>query len=332
MKKQEQLESGKHVDELLLPYLEGLLPPEKRSTVQKHLQDCPQCSAELADLKQTIGDFRQLQGVLCPEPWELYEFVNYGQDTGGTVSRHLAECSVCRDFARSFSVEEQTETMPEELWLKLKERIPKPQITDVDTDRESFGLWAGLKLWRGVPALAAGVAAAILLLILLIPREVPRQVVALSPVAWANVPKPKTLPVSHNRAAIIIALEDFPKPLQQTKIDALYRAVAPSMELYERFWILPPNVVKDAVENGLVKTTNTREILRGLRKEFDISVVALATIIARPKAMEIQVKLIDAGSGKTLVTRRMSGVRKDESGPKIGEEVSAILRDYAGPR
>jgi hypothetical protein len=169
-------------------------------------------------------------------------------------------------------------------------------------------------------------------LVFLVPREVPRQVVVLSPVAWANVPKPKTLPASRNRAAIIIALEDFPKPLQQTEIDALYRAVAPSMELYERLWILPPNVVKEAVENGLVRTANTGEILRGLRKEFDISVVALATLIARPKAVDIQVQLIEADSGKTLLTRRLSGVREDQSGPKIREEVSAILRDYAGPR
>ena len=122
------------------------------------------------------------------------------------------------------------------------------------------------------------------------------------------------------------------RPSKQTKIDALYRALAPSMELYERLWILPPNVVKEAVENGLVKTTNKRELLRGLRKEFDVSVVALATLIARPKAVDIQVQLIDADSGKTLATRRLSGVREDESGPKIREEVSAILRDYAGPR
>ena len=55
-----------HVAEYYTAYLEGSLPEELRQEVARHLQACPQCAAELEEMRLLVADLRELPQVPAP--------------------------------------------------------------------------------------------------------------------------------------------------------------------------------------------------------------------------------------------------------------------------
>lgn len=55
-----------HVAEYYTAYLEGSLPEELRQEVARHLEACPQCAAELEEMRLLIADLRALPEVPAP--------------------------------------------------------------------------------------------------------------------------------------------------------------------------------------------------------------------------------------------------------------------------
>jgi len=325
LKRPESSEADCDRDGLLLKYVEDLLGPEERTAVEDHLRKCPQCSRQLGALQETVGTLREFKHAFCPEPWELYEFVNHQIDREGAISRHIRECGSCRDAAEGLLIEAQAQTMPRELSRQVKERLPKSHTIEEAKDRQPVALIERLRERFRLPALAMGAAAAVLLAVLLIPREPPQSVITLSTSTWESVPKPKSARTQGNGVAIIIALKDFPNPLPQNRVDSLYEAVAPTMELYERFPIVSPAQLRHAVKKGLIKPDDKKKMLQGLRAKLGVSIAALVTVSYKPGGMAVDCRLVDTASGDTLSEERASGVSSEALEKRIRWMVNGQL-------
>ena len=325
MKKWESNAADCDREGLLLKYVEDLLGPEERADMEDHLQKCPQCSRKLSALQATAGTLRQFKHAFCPEPWEIYEFVNYKIDREGIVSSHIEECELCREAAGSMLIEAQTETMPSELCQQVKDRLPQSRTIEAAKARRPVALIEQIRKRFRLPALAMGAAAAVLLAVLLIPHEPPQSVITLSSSTWERVPKPKSARANGNGVAIIIALEDFPKPVPQNRVDSLYEAVAPTMELYERFPIVSPAQLRRAVKNGLVKPDDKKKMLQDLKAKLGVSTAALVTVFYKPEGMGVHCRLVDTASGNTISEERAAGVSTEALEKRIRWMVTGLL-------
>ncbi len=265
-----------HPSDLLLPYAEDLLTPIDKETVEDHLRGCAQCASELEELRETIALLKGNKEAFCPEHWELYEYVHYGKDPAGLIGSHLQQCEPCKEAAHALSEKTAPEAMPDQVWAALMQRLPSTHRDSplAEPDSESF-IDRVYRLFR-FPAIAVGVAtAAVLAFVLLRPPQMPQSVMALSSVAWEKAPKPKDLLPSAKRAAIVLALKDFDPPWPKERIDGLYEALAPPVEMYARFHIVPPRVVGESLDRSDLKLPQTSAVVDALAKKLSLSAVVV---------------------------------------------------------
>ena len=101
--------------------------------VENHLEQCLECSKELDALKQMIDVFRNDKSVFCPEPWELYEFIEKGEDPGGKLSQHLEQCPLCCAEVAEYRQTTIQKTLPAEIKNELKKVFPTPAQSGIST-------------------------------------------------------------------------------------------------------------------------------------------------------------------------------------------------------
>jgi hypothetical protein len=315
-----------HPDELLLPYLEDLLSPEQKLDVDRHVSGCERCSSELRELGRITSELRSNKEAFCPDSSEIYQYIKTGHDPEGRISRHLKVCPTCLTFAESVRTETSPERMPVQLWERLQERLgttaaPRP-FAPVET-RPSFA--ERFQQWLRMPMFAAGaVAAAILLVVVLYPRDFTIPNVGLSSVTWEGVPKPKALRM---RAAFIMTFKDLAEPLPQKRIDEIYRALKPDMELSQRFDMVPPAELRAAAKSGdiVIDPQRFAETLDSLNKKLNVSRVAMLTLEPSNGKYTVKAQLVDAASGATLSERKESAVSENLLPEKIREMIFNMM-------
>jgi hypothetical protein len=298
-----------HPSDLLLPYAEGLLTPIEKEVLEDHLRGCAQCASELEELRETIALLERNKEALCPEHWELYEYVHYGKDPRGLICRHLQQCEPCSETARELGEKISPEAMPDQVWASVKQRLPSTHrnAPSAEPDSETF-IDRLYRLFR-FPAIAVGVAtAAVLAFVLLTPPQMPQSVMALSSVAWENAPKPKGLIPSAKRAAIVLTLKDFDPPWPRERIDALYEALAPPVEMYARFQIVPPRVVRESLDRSELRLAHTRALVDALAKKLSLAAVLVVTVTARGQGARVQVDLLDTSTGNVTYQKTEANI------------------------
>jgi hypothetical protein len=285
-----------------LPYVEGLLSDDQRAVVEQHLATCAPCSAQVESLTGLVQNLHAHSGAFCPEPWKIFEFLHYGRDPSGAVSIHLDDCETCHQFAESLQAGPSLEAMPRQLWVRVKNQLPG--AADPGRPGKTAKPWwriEGLRDLFRSPAWAVGMAAvAVVLVVILYPREIPQQLIATSAVTWEDVAKPKAFQPGAKRTAIIMSLKDFQPPLSQKRIDSLYTAIAPTMELYERYQIITPATVRDAVKKGAIDPSDRSATLDGLREKMGVTVAVFVTVKSRAEASSIEAELVDAKTGNVI--------------------------------
>jgi hypothetical protein len=289
-----------HKADLLLPYLEGGLTPKEREALEAHLSECSACSTELDGLREIVRTLKQNREAFCPELGDLYAFVHYGTDPEGVVGAHLEHCNSCRDVCDLLRLDRR-EDLPDavaaHLALRARSRAPKAPSAARRWEEVFFG---SLKRFR-IPALAASLAAAALIAaVLLTPWRMPEYAVALSSVSWQQAPKPKEAGVSRVRAATVIVLKGFRRPLGQPRIDSLYAAVAPSMELYEKYHMVSPQDVKMEWERHPPHSSNRQSLIRWLNSRLQVSRASIVTITPSQPGMNVEADLTNPESGAVL--------------------------------
>lgn len=349
--------TSEHPKDLLLPYLEGSLSPADKARVLSHIQTCADCSTELKDLEE-IGSVLKLnkEEAFCPEPWELCEFVQTGKDPTGRFSKHLARCDFCREEADACRILPERDVMPQELWERGKDLLARPVLSQ--KPREARHRLTGLSDWisslLNVPVLAMAAAAAVLVIVVLYqgkplvpsPQTTPgpavsakaKRVIALSSVKWDRddgielmspvpaVPQPVTEPgqIKKRRIAMLIFFENLPYPFKQERIDRLYEAIRPTAAVNERFSVLTPDELKEAINKGQIKTGEKDEILKGLQDKLKVSDAIFITIAAKSDRFDVESELLDAKSGDRVKEKTKTGVRDSQLPLKV-REASALI-------
>ena len=122
-----------HVDDLRLPYLEGLLSPEEKASFEDHLDQCPACKSKLEEMSRWASVLGENAHEMCPDAWELFDYVRSGKDLRGTISSHVETCHLCSTDVESFRKEISAEAVPEALWKKMQ-NLSQARVADRPRD------------------------------------------------------------------------------------------------------------------------------------------------------------------------------------------------------
>jgi hypothetical protein len=316
-----------HPDGLLLPYLEDMLSPEERLDLERHLRGCERCSSELRELDRITASLRENKPAFCPDSAEIIQFSEGGHDPEGRISRHLKACPTCLALVEACRTESPPETMSPELWARLQERLGTKGGTRVPVLEEtSPGFAERFRNWFRVPAFAAGaVAAAILLVVVLYPRDFTVPNMGLSSVTWEGVPKPKAI---RDRAVFLMTFKGLAEPLPQKRIDEIYQALKPDMELSERFEVISPSELRAAAKSGEVwlDPKQLKETVESLHKKLNASRVAMITLEPSNGKYSVKVELWDAASGASLNQKAESGIPENSLPDKIRGMVFSMMQ------
>jgi len=322
-------QSSDHVDDLMVSYLEERLSPADRDRVERHLASCHACLSELEDLRNIVAALRENRTAFCPHPRELYELARVDRDPGTLLEAHLIECPACSEELAAYRTGEPVETMSEDLWEKLSDRLPAGVEPKRGGEREPRPkrFRDVVSEWFRIPAVAAtAVAAAIILTVMLYPTEAPPTVVGLSHITWDKAPKPKaTLEAGAQRAAFIVLFNDFKKIVPQDRIDAVYRALEPDMALMERYQVVSPALFREAVRNKQVNPYDLQNMLEGLRKSLDITIAIVINVSHSDEAVNIECRMIDTASGSTLHSNGAKVANLDDLASVIRRNVMALM-------
>jgi len=271
---------------------------------------------------------KQHREAFCPEPWELYEYVHYGAEADSAVEEHLDSCKACRALAEALKARESPEAIPAEVLDKIKSARPRPVEIRV---RGGETWWDVVNRFLRKPAFAAlAAAAAVLVVFILYPQEVSQYPIAFSSVAWESAPKPKAFSPSLPRLAFVLAVKDCRNPVNQRSLDGLYDGLAPGMDLYEKFQIVSPAMVKSTLQKAPDPIDSLERLFASLRSQLDVSLVGLVTIECSGKRYNVRAELVDTASGAIKARDEKSGVSLSELGEEIRRAVHSVLARAGG--
>ncbi|MDQ7785518.1 MAG: zf-HC2 domain-containing protein [Desulfomonilaceae bacterium] len=327
MKTSKPPESNNHPSELLLPYAENSLSPGDIRSVEQHLFECPECAMTVERLAETIRILKTHGDAFCPEPWELYEFLFHGEDPDRNMERHVRQCSSCRSLCDVWAAQPKSLILPDH----LLRRIAKGSRETISAAAVTKGprLFSSRRIFKRFmfPALGVGAAAAaaVLMFVLVMPGEIPQSVIAPGSVTWETVPKPKALQDSRYRTAVVVALKGFPTKWPQSRVDSLYRALAPTMELSQRFEILPPELVSETIREERTRLRTKHDMVTLLRKKLDVERVAIVVVSPDRDQMKIQGELIDTRGNVSLHRTGEKPVAKEDLNVHMKRMVTDLM-------
>lgn len=330
VKRSNEPKSSDHVGELMVPYLEERLSPGDRDKVLEHLSVCPECMSETESLRSLIGGLSNNRTVFCPSPRELFELVRTGRDPEGSVAEHLKECSMCRDELASLRSLKSDEAMAQDLWEKVKNRLPEPVHPvrfELEAPSVTNRLWEFIFGWFKIPAIAGGALAAVLLIfIIFYPADVPPTMMGLSSTTWEKAPRPKLGPQGgEQRVAFVVFFHDFQNPIPQKKVDALYQALEPDMELIERYQVISPAMVREAVRKKQVNSDDPANVPEALHKNLAIGITVVVNVSERRDGIHIVCRMIDAATGAVLRSNEDVAANLNDLGAAVRRNVMGLL-------
>ena len=324
--------SSQHLDDLLLPYVEDMITPEEKARLDEHLRQCDKCALRVKELQETTSILRQNKQAFCPEQWELHEFARTGKDPDSAISLHVQDCPLCSQDLNDWQKAELEVTMPSELWHRLRERLPEPDSRKISLRSPQRGrvfLQNLARFWKA-PALAAGVAlAALLFVVIFYPQDMMRSRIGLSSVKWEGVPRAKSL---QKGAAFVIFFKDFKKPFPQKKIDSMYEALKPSMALSERYNIISPGEISEAVKDGELSPYDRAALIKGLRNKLNVSYVLVVTVFPSNDELSARIQLADTTNDRVLATGSAENLSQSNLAARIRSDAFNMLLSSSNQR
>ncbi|MGC8907922.1 MAG: zf-HC2 domain-containing protein [Desulfomonilaceae bacterium] len=329
-----------HPKDLLLLYVENLLPTHTKTAVMNHLEECPECLSEVEMLSRSVSLLKTHKEVFCPEPWELAEYAIHGDDCSGSVTRHIAHCPSCAQEFHELSQPAPT-AIPDKLWAAIQEECAARQER---VNREPWfkGLAAHAERVAAslrMPIMGVGAAAAAILVLVLI-QAFPRgagEMVALSPVAWQNsssglVPKgPINLMGAAKKkpsAAIVIRFNSRKDALSSEQIDALYERLKPAGIVSNKFKVLTPRTIQTQLGLTGVTPMTRSELLSELHEKCGVSLAALVSLARRGDGYEASVELVELPSQSVAYQQQVGPFPLASLGEQLKTSVHDGFEDY----
>jgi uncharacterized protein with PIN domain len=300
-----------HVDDLRLPYLEGLLNPEERANFEHHLDQCPACKSKLEEMSRWTSVLRDNAREMCPESWELFDYVRTGKDLRGTISSHAETCPLCSTDVESFRKEISAEAVPEALWKKMQ-TLSGTRVADRLYGSASQWLLEKLgslmDLFRPTILVPAAVAVTILLVVFLYPTGPVPTMVALSSVKWGPGPsalnlmgteKDSILPSEAKKEllGVVILFSNLKQPPDQNLTDSLYRAVEPPKDVRDRYNVVSPDEIRQVAGKDLLNAPDEESLVKVMRSKLKISKAFVIEIVPSGNRYGIVARLINTDTG-----------------------------------
>jgi hypothetical protein len=327
------------MDDLRLPYLEGLLSPEERSRFEAHVAECPACTSNLEDMGRWVSVLKAHGRDLCPEPWELFDYIRSGKDVLGTVASHLKDCPSCRADAESLQVSTSRQRIPADLWAEISSRSERPAA-----DRHPSRLYQSftdfldrvLDLFRPAVLAPVAVAAVVLIVLLVYPPGPAPRVVALSYVSWTPdaaelglMGKDQAPRLPHDakkdRLGVVILFKDFKRLPDQERIDSLYRALEPSKQVRDEYDVLPPAELSRLAGQEVLKAPDDKALVTGMRSRLQISKAFVVEIVPQGERFEVLSRLIDTATGEIIRKRDFRNLTEAELASALDDAIHSTL-------
>jgi hypothetical protein len=319
---------------MLLRYLEGLLPETEMRMVEQFLESNEEASREFDELRDIFRIMRKDHRAFCPEPWLISEFLETGEDPSGELSKHLRECSACREETVALGEPTKHGSMPRQLLENIMKELGVP--TKERPLVQDEGLLSLLQerlatFFRFRVAAMAAVAAAVLLVVFLYPGPSVGPVIALSSVTWDGGESDLgggllgVVPKGKERVTIILRFKGAEKPLSQETIDSLYKALTPRGKLVDEYEFVPPAMVKEVVAAELSSAGDLNGMLHLLRTMLAIEKAAIMTTAFDGSRALVRGELIETATGNRVGKDIQEAFDRTELESKIGAIAYAVL-------
>ncbi|MCX5873804.1 MAG: zf-HC2 domain-containing protein [Deltaproteobacteria bacterium] len=201
MKPPDKIDLDDHPKDMLLAYLEGTLSGERSATVEAHINTCHECALDLDSLGKLAGLLKTEKEIFCPEPWDLLEFIETGQDPQGRLAKHIERCPLCCAEVVDYRETAIQKTLPSEIKAELKKAFPKSAQSRSSNEKKvlvraldwlnsifRFPTLDWLNSIFRFPTIAIGTAvAAILAVILLYPHGTVPTFIGVSSENWKEI-------------------------------------------------------------------------------------------------------------------------------------------------
>ena len=322
--KKKSPENMEDFDAKILAYVEDALSPEEREEVEAEMRDSEKSFKEVKELDVITSamKFHKLE-IFCPEPWELYEYASTKSDPSGVIARHVESCPECLAEVESFATPYKKEAMTSAVQAAFRDTFSQPKVrtpapvstTLTDRIKEFFSWMAGAPL-----APLATAAAVAVLVIMVFPRGGVETTLGLSQTAWTqDKGVPKTI-LKRPRAAAVIALKGFDKPMDPARLDEIYKRLEPSGDVQQRIELVSPTKLSAALGDMAKKPLNQEALTARLKDDLNVSRLLIVTVSPSESRFNVSGELIDLKSG--AITKGRDEL--DVSGPQLPDTIAAL--------
>ena len=328
-----------HVDDLRLPYLEGLLSSEERSNFEDHLRQCPTCTSKLEEMSRWVSSFKENAREMCPEEWELFDYVRSGKDPHGMMSSHLDACPLCRADAESFEAVASKQTVPADLWRKMKGLSGAP-VVDRSVGASYQWIWEAvdrlMDLFRPAVLAPVAVAVTILIVVFLYPAGPTARMVALSSVKWGPAPsswtlmspdRPTSLPdgAKKERLGAVILFSNVKHLPDQNLTDSFYRAIEPAKQIRDQYDVVSPEELRQVAGEELLKASDEKALVEVMRSKMKISKAVVIEIVPSKEKYGIVAHLIDTATGGIIGKQDSWNLTEAQLAPALESATKSLL-------
>jgi len=318
----------KHLKTEFVPYVEGTLSEEDSKRVEEHLRQCPACRAEMEETRHIISALEKDRTLFCPLSSDIYDFATGGSDPNGSIAKHLSECVTCRAEYVQYCKIVGRESLPAELWTGIKSRLDatsEPGSSAYRGVNIKESVIQGLSRWFRLRMMIPALIAAAVLVIFLYKPIVPNNMVGFTSVAWEKVPQPKDGGHGERRDLVYVILYDrFKEAVPQRKIDALYLSLAPSIEVVNRYRVVPPAHVSDVIKKRAAEVSTTSDVCRILAEKWGNGLAVIFTITPSTAGVFVDARLLDLWSNRQIAELELKEVPLDQL-EKTLQEISRQL-------
>lgn len=284
-------------------------PPEDwhATDVEEHVKSCPDCSAKSAGLDRMIDSLAKHKEIFCPEPWQLYEFADTGNDVEGKLARHIEGCASCAERLHEYRRSAiDPVAMPQTLLEAFREHAAQEKVacqTDSDGPLKTIHDFFS-SIFQMPVFLVGAAAAAILAVVLLYPRvDAPPQL-ALSDVTWkSNLglmgARPTSGDASKPRVAAVVMFDGLQAPWPQDQIDEIYWELRPTRRMRKHLSFVSPEQVKKML-GGVRPRSSVEKVAEKLRADKSADHLLVLTVKPVEDRMDILGRVINCATGETL--------------------------------
>jgi len=139
-----------------------------------------------------------------------------------------------------------------------------------------------------------------------------------------------TLEEQRPKVSMVILLKGFSESLPQDRVDELYNALDPSLEMRRRFEFIPPGQVKKSIGVAEFEPVNLSELGGKLQKELGVSKLVAITLTPERHGVGIETQILDTETRTILAQTRDREISSDDIVSRLSQSARTLLENTTG--